>query len=221
MNPHDEYREDAAAYLLGALDADAQRAFEAHLADCPQCTAAVAELRPALDLLAQVQAADLLAADSTPEPGPPLLPALLAAAATRQRRRRWGIAALGSVAAAALIALAVALGTQPGSGHPAVTARAMTPVSQDVPLRATATLTGEHWGTEISLDCSYATAGAYSGTYRLEVVGRDGAHQLLGSWNVQSAGHTRFTSGVALTAGEIGSVRIDLPDGTPVLQLTP
>jgi hypothetical protein len=97
----------------------------------------------------------------------------------------------------------------------------MVAVAANTPLQATATLTNEQWGTQISLDCDYRAS--YPGTpvgYQLEVVDRSGAAHRLGSWTVRRDGHTRFTSGTALRADEIRSVRIDLPDGTPVLQLT-
>ena len=42
---HTVFEESAAAYALGALDADERQAFEAHLATCPKCAAELAELR--------------------------------------------------------------------------------------------------------------------------------------------------------------------------------
>lgn len=53
MTPtHDELRQDAAAYVLGALDRDERAAFEAHLAGCAECAAEVRSLRGAADALA-------------------------------------------------------------------------------------------------------------------------------------------------------------------------
>jgi anti-sigma-K factor RskA len=48
---HTAYRDEVAAYLLGALS-DAERAsFEQHLAGCPECRHELERLRPAADLL--------------------------------------------------------------------------------------------------------------------------------------------------------------------------
>jgi anti-sigma-K factor RskA len=50
---HDEWRDQAAAYALGALTADERKAFEAHLATCAECTAEVRSLMPAAAALAE------------------------------------------------------------------------------------------------------------------------------------------------------------------------
>lgn len=49
---HDELKADAAAYVLGSLDSDERRAFEAHLAGCPECASEVRNLRQVSDALA-------------------------------------------------------------------------------------------------------------------------------------------------------------------------
>jgi hypothetical protein len=222
----DPFATDAGAYLLGALSAEEEQAFTAHLANCDACTARVAELRPTVGLLANITEADLAGLDEPAAPDASLLPALLQRAAFERRRRRTGVAALGAVAAAAVIALAVVLGTQPWShsGTRQVTAAAqpMVAVSANSPLTAEAALSSRGWGTEISLDCHYR-ASAYpeaAATYQLEVVDNANGVHKLGSWTVRPSGDTRFTSGTSLSMDQIHTVRIDLADGTPVLQLT-
>lgn len=49
---HEHWVDSAAAYALGALDADERSAFEQHMATCAQCRANVAELRETAALLA-------------------------------------------------------------------------------------------------------------------------------------------------------------------------
>jgi len=225
-DPADSFATDAGAYLLGALSADEERAFAAHLAECDACAARVAELRPTIGLLANITEADLAGLDDAPGTDASLLPALLQRAASERRRRRTGIAALGSLAAAAVIALAIVLGTQPWSHssarQPSADARPMVAVAASSPLSADAALSARRWGTEISLDCHYH-ASAYPETttvYQLEIVDRSGGRYKLGSWTVRPSGDTRFTSGTSLPLDQIGEVRIDLADGTPVLQLT-
>jgi anti-sigma-K factor RskA len=52
MSMHDELKANAAGYVLGSLDANDRREFEAHLAGCAECTAEVASLRPVVSVLA-------------------------------------------------------------------------------------------------------------------------------------------------------------------------
>ena len=40
----DRFRDWDAAYVLGALDSEDRRAYERHLAKCPSCSKALAEL---------------------------------------------------------------------------------------------------------------------------------------------------------------------------------
>lgn len=50
---HDELQALAPGYVLGILDADERRAFEAHLDQCPECAAEVRSLLGAVDALAR------------------------------------------------------------------------------------------------------------------------------------------------------------------------
>jgi len=52
MSTHDELRANAAGYVLGSLDAEERRTFESHLAECAECRAQVASLRPIAGVLA-------------------------------------------------------------------------------------------------------------------------------------------------------------------------
>jgi anti-sigma-K factor RskA len=51
--PHADVKANAAAYVLGSLDADDRRAFEAHLATCDECAAEVQSFRVVTDALAR------------------------------------------------------------------------------------------------------------------------------------------------------------------------
>ena len=51
---HDEFAGMAAGYAISALDPDELKLFEAHLASCPECQAAVADLRPVVDALSMM-----------------------------------------------------------------------------------------------------------------------------------------------------------------------
>lgn len=49
---HDELKANAVGFVLGILDADKRRVFEAHLVECGECAAEVASLRPVVGALA-------------------------------------------------------------------------------------------------------------------------------------------------------------------------
>ena len=81
MTGPDAYAEWDAAYVLGALSGPERVEYEAHLAGCPRCQAAVAELAGVPGLLAQLPPGEALAVDevesgSWPEPPPSLMPVL-------------------------------------------------------------------------------------------------------------------------------------------------
>lgn len=63
MSAPDEYTDWDAAYVLGALAVAERREYEEHLAGCPACRAAVAELAGLPGLLAQLPPGEVLAMD--------------------------------------------------------------------------------------------------------------------------------------------------------------
>lgn len=214
----DPFEHDDAAYVLGALEEQDRRAFEEHLAGCPDCAGRVRELQDVPIALGTLTEEDLLAAGEAPPAG--LLTGLLHRAAAQRRRRRWmgaGVAAAVAAAAAAVV-IAVWPSPQPVPQRPA--AVAMTAVVSS-PVRAEASLADRAWGTEIRLDCHYDAAAAGAGyVYGLTVVDARGAAHQLGSWTLAAGEETTFTSGTALHRDEIRSVQVTYA-GRTVLQLSP
>ena len=123
----DRYETWDAAYILGSLSSNERLEYEAHLATCARCRAAVAELSGIPALLARVDPADVQALDETqPEP-PPLKPevldTLLAKVAWRRRRTRL-VSSIALAAAAAVLAVGLVDRTETrrvraGFGHAA------------------------------------------------------------------------------------------------------
>src|ERR1700730_2273183 len=81
-----------AAYVLGSLDAEQRRQYEAHLSTCAECGEAGAELSGMPALLALLDPDEVAALDEAspelPPPPPELLDSLLAKVRWRDRRRR-------------------------------------------------------------------------------------------------------------------------------------
>ena len=210
----DAFVHDDAAYVLGALDEDDRRAFEAHLPTCPDCTRRVAELADLPVLLSMVSAADLEPVD---EPVPDtVLPGLLRTVRREQRHRRGVIGVLGGLAAASVLALAAVL-AWPASHSGRGKAVAMTPTTVTA-VQATAELDRVGWGTEIRLVCHYQNGYPPGTTYSLVVVDTSGADHAAGSWTLIPGQVTHFTSGTALPREQISEIEI-VAGAQPILQL--
>ena len=130
MSSHDDYADWDAAYVLGALPVAERRAYEAHLAGCAACRAAVAELAGMPGLLAQLPPGEVLAMDldggADVQPPASLMPVLPVAPA-ESPRRRW-LVPLAAAAAALLIGgvggYAASSAGRDGSPDPGITSTA-------------------------------------------------------------------------------------------------
>jgi hypothetical protein len=216
MTSIDPFVHDDAAYVLGALDEDDRRAFEAHLPTCAECQARVAQLRPTADLLTGLP----LSALTNDEPVPPipdtLLPGLLRRARRERRRRGVVIASLTAVAAACVAAVAIVM--WPGGSAPARPAPQAFSAVRTSPVTATAQLVPKAWGTEIDLRCHYPNVPSYA-SYNLVVIDKDQHRYSGGSWTLVPGRTITFTGGTSVRRADIDRVQITLPDGTPILQL--
>jgi anti-sigma-K factor RskA len=126
-----EYREDAGAWVLGALPRDEQERFTAHLPGCEVCRREVAELQMVADtlplaapqmapppelkerIMSVVRAEAPATAAAAAEPEPEIEHVTPPAPAPKERRRRWRLPSLAlrpipaAVAAAVLIAVGI------------------------------------------------------------------------------------------------------------------
>src|SRR5579862_1786296 len=176
---------DVGAYALGLLQPADRQAFEEHLAECPHCTAELAELSGMKDLLTGIGPVPSV----TEEPAEAEVVDLFRRHATDQRRRtRWRIA-LGAAAAVVLIAggVAVGLATASRPAPPAhSTAISFTATSPVTHVRGKVTLVAKTWGTMITLGLSHI-AGPLD--CQIVAVSRTGQRQVLGSWVVPAHAH--------------------------------
>ena len=216
-----------AAYVLGSLSATDRREFEAHMAGCPACRQAVAELSGIPAMLSQLDRNDIAAINEADHPSgisempPELLPSLLAVVRSRRRRTRvmtW----MGSAAAAVILTIGVLVGVHgsfPTSPSPQANVPAL-PMDQvgTTLLASTVSLSGQQWGTNIALKfVCLAPPDAHHDTVALVVVGRDGSQTRLATW-VAIPGHTAAPSGsISMPVNQIASVQVVLADNGHVM----
>jgi hypothetical protein len=225
----DRYAMWDAAYVLGSLSGTERREFEAHLATCPRCSAAVAELSGMPALLAQLTADEVAALDDPMAEAPPLRPevldTLLAKVEWRRRRTRR-ISMITLAAAAAVLAVALVVGILPGirgqrgNDAPMASAVTMSKIAQ-TPINATITLTGFGWGTRIDMVCTYgdyASRGqATTQNLSMVILGPNGTQNEVATW-VGVNGATALPSGnTTMQKDQIKSVQLVDTDTRAVL----
>jgi putative zinc finger protein len=218
-----------AAYVLGSLSPDERREFEEHLAGCPACQGAVAELAGIPGLLAQIppeDAALLAVAPAEIIDGPP--PGILAAVRSRHAARRRRMAGILAGAAAAVLlvlaGIAYALGLPPlGPSGP-----------QRLAFATVAPTTMTAWvdvipvadGTHIAVQCSYGEldqpqpAGKYT-KYTIYVVDRSGDASAVKEWSVRPNRTMTPSGDTDLKVRQIEAVEIRRSDtGETLLRAT-
>jgi hypothetical protein len=243
----DRYRMWDGAYVLGALIPEELREYELHLADCPSCRAAVAEIAMLPSLLARVPAPELdaLSADADVPPLPEslrtppealltppaeLLDRVLADGRRRARRgraRQFAIAAGSAVlAAAAAVAIAIPVvrhttTTAPPTQASSVFAARTMQLLVSAPVTADFTLIDLGNGTtEVKMNCQYVdSAGpSYTNAYRMVVTTKSGNTEQVSRWYVHPGQQKYHPNGtVDLPAEQIRSVSITDDQGTPLM----
>ena len=196
------------AYLLGGLDVADTRRFEAHLEDCADCRAELAELEglPALlDVVPVPDAVALTAAQRGPVPtGPAPSPpgAVLGELASRRRksRRRWA-ALVGAVAAACL---ALGLTAGPVLNRPPQPDASYSVQSGDG-LRFSVDLARKTWGTELAVNGS---SMPLDGTLSLWIRDRNGGEDRACAWTATPSGRVRVTGATPVQLASIASVEL-------------
>lgn len=225
----DRFRDWDAAYVLGALDSEDRRAYERHLAKCPSCSKALAELAGLPGILSKLSTSDAVAllADEDVSVGvddhlregvhtPGLVQRLAMATARRRRRIRLGI--LG--AAIAVVALITAGGVVYTAGQtPVAAAVAMAPNHQHI-VTASLSVTRKAWGTRFDWSCSYpGLSNVYASpvSYDLVVVRKSGAQSVVATWSAAGPHAAGLTASSDIAYGDISSVEIRLTGSSTAL----
>ncbi|MDG4790518.1 zf-HC2 domain-containing protein [Micromonospora sp. WMMD1102] len=222
-----EYAHDDGAYVLGAMSPAERAGYERHLAGCPSCREAVAEIAVLPGLLGRLDPAGL---ERIAEPSGPgeRLPKLLDEARARQRRERrrgrlrTGVLALVAAALAAVLGFGVAVpvvgGGDSGTGVE-VRMVAMQPVHGNVPVSAEIGFDGTRWGTLVTMRCQYAKTRDYTKayTFRLVAHGPNGETEQIGSWLAAPGDDATFTGVTRFTRSELIRLELLRYDNTPLL----
>jgi Putative zinc-finger len=227
---HCEHSREAGAYVLGSLAPAERTMYERHLAVCPVCREAVAEIAVLPGLLGRLDAAaasQIVGGDGEVDAPESRLPKLIEAAAKSRRHdawtRRWRLAAV-TVAAAAVAAFASfgLLPRQDGTTarDQQVSMAAMTEI-RDTQVTAEVGFMQTAAGTEVRMHCAYPPGGERPGenayTYRLVAVGADGTKDQLGSW-VAGPGSDLTLSGVTHFAyNDIDKLELQKNSGDAIL----
>ncbi len=222
----DRFRDWDAAYVLGALSTEDRRAFERHLATCPECSGEIAALAGLPGILGKLPVDEAVALldsptiddshlrDSAHTPG---LVQRLAAAATRRRRRaRFGMLA-GAVAIVALLAVGGVAYT--ANQAPTVATVAMSPLHQHV-ITASMQVTKKGWGTRFDWSCNYGDSwqGAPE-SYDLVVTEKSGVQMTVATWSTAGPHASGLTASSSIVTADIQKVEIRLSGSqTPLLR---
>jgi anti-sigma-K factor RskA len=199
---HDRYGQWAAAYTLGALDADDRRAFETHMATCSLCATELAALAPLPALIAKADPDDV---ERLPVPAQAAAIAATARQEMRaiQRRARWWQAVAAGVAAASIAVIAtLVVDGNDGADRPATqtaTVISSTAATTDV------SVSPRGWGTEITLDI---TGLPSRDGYQLWTIDATGTWVNAATWSPTPTGNVRLTGASRTPTNQIERIVI-------------
>jgi anti-sigma factor ChrR (cupin superfamily) len=227
---HCEHSREAGAYVLGSLAPAERTTFERHLAVCPVCREAVAEIAVLPGLLGRLDAgaaSQIVGGEDGLDAPESRLPKLIEAAAKSRRKdawvRRWRLA--GATVLAAAVAAFASFGllprqdNNPPGGDQQVAMAAMTEI-RETQVTAEVALTQTSAGTEVRMHCAYPPGkghGANAYTYRLVAVGADGTRDQVGSWMAGPGSDLTLTGVTHFAYNDIDKLELQRNSGDAIL----
>lgn len=223
------------ALVLGALDPAERLLVEEHVASCPRCRDALAELAPLPGLLNRLDAGQAEA--GLPAAPQRLLEAALATASPQRprpaptRARRWWTAA-AVAAAAAIVATVAVLATRAEEGTPPQAGQAPTSslgghqgdtvlwdgTSTDGAIRASVVLTRQASGSHLSMTLTGVRSGQQCD---LVIESADGRREVTASWKATYEGAATVTGSTSSWPQQISTMLVTTPRGDTLLRLWP
>jgi hypothetical protein len=239
MNKSDDVSEhtDVGAYALGLLEDEDRRAFETHLAGCPQCAGELADFSGLREFLTGLDGpVELDEHDDPPVHGPADesdVIDLLRRRRTVARRQRRGTTILGIAAGLALLAGGITVGaavTSNGHDHGNIPADLLvwgeTRKATDAKTGVSGIVAMENklWGTHLALDLTHVKGPL---TCELVAVSKAGARHVVTEWAVPPIGygepgapdHLQIHGGTAFKRSDIRSFEIQDQKGDTLLTI--
>jgi hypothetical protein len=228
-----EHAREAGTYVLGSLAPAERTMYERHLAVCPVCREAVAEIAVLPGLLGRLDAAaatQIVGGDDGIDAPESRLPRLIDAAARFRRKearvRRLRMAGVGLATAGVALVFSLGIGPvgglvhSPSTTQPSVALAAMRAI-QDTPVTAEVGFAQMPGGTEVVMHCKYPESPSldHSGTYvyRLFAVGVDGSSEQVGSWLAGPGTNVTVPGVTRIAYKDLSRFELKRGDGTTLL----
>jgi predicted anti-sigma-YlaC factor YlaD len=215
---------DVGAYALGLLEDEDSAAFEAHLADCPVCTAQLAQFSPMKELLTGLGPVE------TPEDvavGQGVTDLLSRRAALTRRRARWAVAIAAAACLAALgggLAAGTTLTPSAPVSSPVLTGQLHTATNPRNGVTGTVGLVGKAWGTYVTLDLADVHGPLEC---ELVAVAKNGESRVVAGWSVGKPGdgvpghsaHLLVAGSTSIPLAELASFNVVVLNGRTLLSI--
>lgn len=204
---HEELREWAGAYVVGALEAHERARFASHLDGCATCQREVSDLAPLTTLLSR-------AATVAPTPPPERVVQSAISAVHRDweqlqaSRKRWRATAVAAVAAAAVAVSSLVIGLRPPETAATWAVRSTGSVTGEVSLQP------KPWGTQVRLDLAGLPQRR---SYTAWLSDRSGERVRVTSWGSTPQGGAVVVGATALSPDQIRAVTVTSEEVSDVL----
>ena len=207
--------------VLGALEPGEREDVEAHVATCPSCSTALADIAPLPGLLnrGKMTPSEMAGEGFSPAPAHVLETAIRrvrdeqVVPFRRTPSPNWQPVLAAAAAAVVAVAIGLAAWSQVHHAPQRVVAAASSPTSG---ISANVVLTPTGSGTSLDLSLSGVRAGEHC---ELVAISHDGAREVTSSWVADYEGMASLTGSTGLSTADISQLQIVTTDGETLLTL--